>query len=506
MREGHPIDERFKALYDAEAAPPEAVHEALAARMGWSGRSGGGVGWRPWLMAAGAIVVVGLAIGVWVPNGSAAGSEEASGSTVAQGPKPPTEMPAALSGTSAPAPYDPQNENNSGKADADPYGTAPSTGEMRGRSPEDHGRSAAAASRAKTRGAAAAGDLPVAREHEPVGDAPNAEEEGGVLRSTIPGIAHDQRTKERPSVTSFQGVNSPDPTEPYLDPELSVDPLTRERIMRMDPLAPMIAPVAPGSTFAGQETVGYVLPHGTWWLAPYAGMGVVNGQWHGAGSSALSQAEHWRSTTQFGVLLGREWRSGWSVSGGLGLARVRSTFAHQGEGAQEVYTDVDTTWVENVFPGATTDITIYSWTIDSLTETRTGAGQRIDARNRYGAVQVPLMLAWHTNARRLRYGAFAGVTAWIPTSRKGLTLVQAAPDSAFVTTTLGDDRVSARFSPQLHGQVGLSLGYSLSERLGAYAEPMISTPLVSFDGREVPWLTRPLLQIRLQYEFASKAR
>ena len=35
MREEHPIDERFKALYDAEAAPPGEVRDALAQQLGW---------------------------------------------------------------------------------------------------------------------------------------------------------------------------------------------------------------------------------------------------------------------------------------------------------------------------------------------------------------------------------------------------------------------------------------------------------------------------------------
>ncbi len=257
-----------------------------------------------------------------------------------------------------------------------------------------------------------------------------------------------------------------------------------------------------GTPITRAITSDYVLPHGCWWVGAYAGIGTVNGQWRGDDATALSDAETWRSTAQGGVLFGREWHTGWSLSGGVGVARVRSTFRHETPGALQEFTNVDTMWVENSIQ----DIPVYTWMIDSLVEVRPGASLRSNARNEYTAVQVPLNVAWHADARRLRYGAFGGVTAWIPTQRKGLTLVQVGPDAGLAATNLADARVNERFGAQLHGQLGLSLGYFITEHFSAYAEPMISAPLVSFDGHDTPWLTRPLLQIRLQHALCSRSR
>lgn len=256
-----------------------------------------------------------------------------------------------------------------------------------------------------------------------------------------------------------------------------------------------------GTPIARAVKVDYVLPHGCWWIGAYGGMGTVSGRWRGDDATTLSGSETWRSTAQGGLLGGYEWRNGWSVYGGVGVARVRSAFRHETESAPQRITNVDTLWVENSMQ----DIPVYTWTIDSLVEVRPGSALRSDARNYYTAVQVPLNVAWHADARRLRYGAFCGVTAWVPTQRKGLTLVQTGSDAGFSTTSLTDVSVNERFGTQIHGLLGLSLGYSITEHFSAYAEPMISAPLFSFGGHDTPWLTRPLLQIRLQHALCSRS-
>lgn len=274
--------------------------------------------------------------------------------------------------------------------------------------------------------------------------------------------------------------------------------------MRMDPLR--IAPdaaIASGAPINTSLPQSYVLPSGTWWIGPYAGIGTVHGVWKGADAVALQDAEQWRSTTQGGLLVGREWRSGWSVSAGLGLARVRSVFHHDDATQTSTITEVDTSWTPTVHSSG--DV-LYSWQIDSLTEEVPGGLVRRNARNLYTAFQVPLLLHWHGDARRWRYGAFGGVTAWVPTRREGLSLMRSQQDNSPTTLALQDPKLNDRFSTQLHGAAGLSLGYALSEVLSAYAEPMISAPLFSFDGKNTPWLTRPLLQFRIQYELRSKGR
>jgi hypothetical protein len=254
-----------------------------------------------------------------------------------------------------------------------------------------------------------------------------------------------------------------------------------------------------GAPMTVERPSDYVLPNGVWWMGPYVGIGAISGQWRGEDVAALRAAERWRGTTQAGFLLGREWRTNWGVSAGLGLSRVRSTFHARTPGEPTVVTDVDTSWVEtNHIP---TGLAVYTWMIDSLVAEVPGETVRSDARNVYTAIQVPITLHWHTTLRRLRLGAMGGITAWIPTQRKGLTLVQLETDAAPTPLALQDARVNERFSTQLHGHMGLSMGYVITEQFTVFAEPMISAPMLSFDGRNTPWLTRPVLQLRLQHEF-----
>ncbi|HNU57476.1 MAG TPA: hypothetical protein PKN30_12875, partial [Flavobacteriales bacterium] len=58
MREKHPIDERFRALYEAEATPPSEVRESLAGRLDWD-RAGRTTMWNRWfLIAAGVALLI----------------------------------------------------------------------------------------------------------------------------------------------------------------------------------------------------------------------------------------------------------------------------------------------------------------------------------------------------------------------------------------------------------------------------------------------------------------
>jgi hypothetical protein len=249
---------------------------------------------------------------------------------------------------------------------------------------------------------------------------------------------------------------------------------------------------------------GYVLPNGTWWVGPFLGIGGVRGEWTGQGVEELQASEQWRSTDQAGLYVGRSWRSGWGVASGVGIARVRSVFSHESTSTSQGVLDVDTTWVMNTYNDS--PYSVYTWSIDSLVETHPGSVVRQDARNTYSAIMVPVMLSWHGMAHRVHYGAFGGVTAWIPSRREGLTLVGGSTDPGSTTTDLQDERVDTRFRTQLHGQLGASVGYSVMEDLGIFLEPMISVPITSANEQGAPWLMRSVLQIRLQYDLRSSPR
>ncbi|MEZ4739134.1 MAG: hypothetical protein R2818_07180 [Flavobacteriales bacterium] len=304
------------------------------------------------------------------------------------------------------------------------------------------------------------------------------------------------------------GSNTPRPTAQAGSDDIQVNSTgtwaaPKFQVAFMDPLTIGIGDTSgTGAPSSARNVPPYVLPEGAWWIGAYAGIGTVSGNWRGAGTKDLDQAEQWNSTGQAGVIAGREWRSGWGISAGLGVATVRSRFDFATNDPSYTVLDVDTSWAE--YTHTSSGVPLYSWVIDSVLVDRPGATSRINARNEYAAVQVPLSLHWHTQVRRMRLGAFGGVMAWVPTGRSGTTLSSPTMDGTSLPVTLQGENLDDRFAAQLHGQLGLSLGYSITEHFTAFAEPLVSTPILSFGGADTPWLTRPTLQLRIQYELRSR--
>jgi len=522
MREKHPIDERFRqAVYHGEADPPEAVHAAVAKHLGWSNTPQTGGYWWPMVIVAVGVISTGAALWAWQdrPGQMALPDERsvAERQIVTSTAPTPDEKVVTPSSTAGPTtPVDQQAASSSSAFNASIEQRSTST-ERRSEGtlsapPAARTKTASGSTSTPSGTAVAAGAKASAppsqgntQQAKPNGE--RALTSGG--RGTRPAALKGQDNQALPSATKSEGSapGSTDiRTEPFAPATLS-DPWKTALDLRstmMDPLP--IAPHAHVAICTPRNRAlppSYVLPSGTWWVGPYVGIGTVQGVWKGADAAALQEAEQWRSTAQGGLLVGREWRSGWGVSAGLGVARVRSTFHHDNATGWSSVLNVDTTWTPTIYTSG--DI-LYSWQIDSLLEERPSASVRKDARNLYTAVQIPVLLSWHADARRFRYGAFGGVTAWIPTHRKGLTLVRSQQDTPPMTLALQDPTVNDRFRTQLHGTAGLSVGYTITEQLSAYAEPMISAPLLSFDGGNTPWLTRPILQFRIQYELRSKSR
>lgn len=513
MREKHPIDERFRqALYNREADPPEAVRAALGAHLGWSTAPRAGGSW--WSLAIVAVGLFGTGAALWAWQGAASstamnGEHRVAEQRIEASGVPTNEAaPVASSASGNPlAPVDPvagstTNTNSaipvqlgiitestsagSGNAltESSDQAAASTFGTVRTSVSVDPSKRSALAVRPNTRSAGTSFGISA------TSAASNSPDPDGV-------------PPEGPPPAEAQGstLNGPEPLAIVREDDLTSQGQDLRPVM-MDPLH--IAPddlVPSGTPITKALPPNYVLPSGTWWIGPYIGVGTVRGTWKGADADALREAEQWRSTAQAGLLVGRDWRSGWGVSAGLGLARVRSAFHHEDATEWSSVVDVDTTWGTTMHTSG--DI-LYSWQIDSLTEELPSGFVRKDARNLYTAIQVPVLLSWHADARRLRYGAFGGITAWVPAQRRGLTLVRSQQDIPPTTLALQDPKVNDRFSTQVHGVAGLSVGYTIIEQLSAYAEPMISAPLFSFDGGSAPWLTRPILQFRIQYELRSQ--
>ncbi len=508
MRERHPIDDRFnKALANAETEPPKEVRDALAVRMGWNVPHKPAT-WKPLMLALLGLVGIGAALyHVHMDETAPRGLQANSHQSTAFGENAKADAPIP----GQPPVLDNPSENNGQEALADAStANAPHVaGTFEQPSPKVSATAVAALGMAgpSGEGVVSGPSNSVGHVHTAPSTTVGRAERSATASSeteisTPPSRPGQMAPREMLGTSAFlSGGDNNDlflthSFEPVLLPDVSVSHLS------MIPID-----LEPGILSGTPRTLGplpqYVVPRGTWWAGPYVGLGTVNGQWRGADVAELQAAERWRGTAQAGLLVGREWRSNWAISFGVGVSRVRSSFSAETPGETTLVTDVDTSWLgNNHIP---TGQLVYTWVIDSLVTEVPGEPIRSDARNLYTAVQMPVSLHWHTTWRRFRLGAFGGINAWIPTQRKGLTLVRSGTDGTPTTLTLQDALVNERFNIQLHGQVGFSLGYTLTEQLALFAEPLITAPLLSFDGRNSPWLTRPVFQIRLQHAFRTRS-
>ncbi len=524
MREKQPIDDLFeRTLFNAEVTPPTAVRNALGHELGWADSTRSAMGLLPLLMLV--IGLVGAGAAVWSWN-----TDEQVGLV-------------ALTETKALAPRNAEGVTDVSGGEV-PYGPLPVTAnsdpdhlrEQTAKATEaesDHDNGSVPLERLQVSTSA----LQTSSSKKSLGQASPIESKEHVGLNTI--AARNTRTTnksgaaaEHASEQAAQGSTSPSgersfsptPVQPTAGPIATLSQGTGSAIpatfqldqpnsdlgigsgtwgekdlaaQYLDPLTiANLTELATGDLATRKMPLQYVLPKGTWWIGAFVGMGIVSGHWKGDQLGDLDQAERWKSTLQGGLQLGRVWRSGWNISVGLGASQVRSVFRYDEKGPVSSFSEVDTTWANSTFAGST----IYTWNIDTLQVQRTEGSLRRDARNQYTAVQVPITFGWHGELRRIRYGAFAGVLAWIPTQRKGLTLQRDNADGPTSTIALQDNKVQDRFGMQVHGTAGLSLGYAITEHFDVYVEPMVTSPIYSSGNGDMPWLTRPTLQLRIQYE------
>lgn len=471
MREKHPIDQRFKVLYDSEVDPPRSIRTHLADRMGWDKEPSASGPWRSWLLImAGAAMAVLSLFQRHTPTSTSSSNAQAELQPSPEGPP-----------THAPVPQ--------GAPAAIPgHGTHPP-------------RSAAATNMNRT--------LP-GQESRPI---------GGVRATPVP------------ELTRTPGSIQPQPGDPPLDPDritalpTNNDPTPNvgsqrysERILaeyedhgidqyapaldatRISPLIPKIGTAWVGSPRQAPRQLPYVLPAGHWWWGAYAGTGRQTGVWEGVDQQALNAAERWRGATQWGILVGRQWRSGWSLSLGAGLGLSRSTLAYD-EQQFDRSLSVDTTWTQTLYNNV--DV-VYTWNIDTVITERPGTMLHTHARNRYGALQIPLNLAWHGQVKRWHYGGLCGVAIHLPTQREGSTLQRLPSDAAVSVVSLRHPSIDTRFGLRANAHLGLSLGYALNEHIGIYAEPLLTTPLGFFGRTNGLSMQGHFIQFRIQHDLGAR--
>jgi len=498
MREKDLIDERFEALYDAEVTPPREVRDALAHQLGWDPGTKGAIGWRNWLLiAAGVALTISSTAYLGLHNAADADASPMARTEAVEAPGQQA-TPEASSASTAGAT----------ESTITPLATTAEDGSRTANSaarPEPSGRTNNAPQPSRTQGSTSnngsrladqgsKNSTPVTHQSSNVFSANNSSPTRSTSTGSNTAGSISATGGSMDATTSNPGDNANDPVAAW---SMAVD------VLRLTGRGPAAREVEPGTPERGKLVAPYVLPAGQWWIGAYAGLGQLKGERRGADQAALNSAERWHGSSQWGLSMGRSWRSGWSVSAGAGLALDRSTFSYD-ERSLEAFTDVDTNWTETLYNNSQ-DV-IYSWSIDTVSSVRQGPSRNTHARNLYGAIHVPLSVAWHGDVRRWRYGAFGGVTAWIPTQREGKSLVRDGADGELRVIDLADQQVDQRHGPRLNAHFGASLGFMLTEHLSAYAEPLYYTPLSAFGRQGALWMRGHIIQFRLQHEFGSRLR
>jgi len=536
----HPIDERFKALYDAEATPPEEVRAAIGHRLGWNKPGASGPSFPSMLLLLVGVAGAAFAWFHWSDNTISTTQEVAEvheqHERTITGPTASYSQATTGQAVVAPAPL---NRTESGGVDQTRSVSAKSEGsntKANEGAPTTNGttpsRSVAVANnKEKT--------LPPTYGHEQSAGVANAvnrrasdpndrkKESSAVAARTQLVKSEAGSSKEGPFTGST--VSQPRSTEPVTVG--SNDGITREIVaganelgrtsypeekistgawiapaMRVDLMQPRLTLLESESMekqpINAHRVEDYVTPNGNWWVSIYGGLSSVNGKWSGTDAEALDRSEQWKSGWQAGAMAGRSWRSGIGVGIGAGIARIHSTFMDERSSITGEATDLDTAWATSNYPG--TEIAISTWFIDTTYTPLIGPRERTTANNQYTAIQVPLSLWWHKDVKRWKLGATAGVMGWIPMKRQGLTLVRPTSDAEPAPAALSSPAIEPRYGMQLHGSAGLSLGYMLCEHLTILAEPMLSTPLYTGNENTSLSLSRPTIQLRLQYDIHSR--
>lgn len=515
MKERHPIDDLFrKGLYDSEATPPADVWQRVVARRSWGHRLLVGLQrrWAVGLVGA-ALVLTPLA---WyaassgnavelAQTGYNTGAADVSGSQVEanasnEGPGqvvsatrsmhettgagvqtatvPTTsDAPERLSANAAEKLVVNKSSHERGAADG---GTTHKEG---GRSGVGPGRELSVATSAATHGA-------LHDEHARGDDGPS----------------HSSTAKERVPGSGVRPV--PDGQQPLS--EEHVDYVTDDMPMLRTRLTDMDRALHSLKTVSKPIEVPYVLPHGAWWFGVQFGWNEWNGGWRGDGRLAeeMNASETWENGWQAGVVGGRTWRSGLSVSAGLEYAQLKSRFLFTEEGVNMADSGMtmmlDTTWSVNAVAPDSSYI-VYTYDIAYVPVEGYTADVRYNATNRYALLSLPVEVAYQWNMGRFTLAPRAGAAFNWFVGRNGRALVSSTNDGSARAVPLSDTGVDDRFGMWVTGTVGADVGYALDERTQVFAGGGY-TGLLMGGGELQPSLSGAQLRVRLVREFGMKQR
>ena len=507
MRERHSIDDLFRrGLMDAEASPPRAVWEAIAQRRGWGHRLLHALQRRLGYVLA-VVLLLSLPIGWWLARSGVADAPLAT--LVALSEAAATEVSAA---TSPAMPGSSTNTDGPEVLVGEIVQSAASTPmQLVSTTTQASSINESAPSRTSEM-AHAGGTMPLP---QPTINASSDEgtNEGVTISTTSPEPpkASNGATGENSAypVVHSEGSGTLTATAGTSEgsaPGSNVRDAMYDSVVAMPMRGIRTLPVthaATGALVGGSVTDPYVLPHGNYFFGVQVGYDGLSGGWSGHSplSEELDRDEQWLGQYHAGIVLGRRWRSGASISVGVGFVERKSRFFRAMQTPGSTMLDVDTVWTGT--PSGPN--TVYTWDIDSLMTEQPGTEERFNSTNGYRLLRIPVELGWRRELNRWSITARAGVQVNLALDRRGRTLVSGQADGAPVVGDLNDAAVSQRFRTSISGFLGVDVGYLLCDRLSVHLGPVLARDMWSAEsGDEQLRLTQVGAVLRLEYELPHK--
>lgn len=455
----HPIDELFRqGLHDAEAAPPAEAWAGIARALDTSGRRSRGEYWR-WTW--GLLVLVGGAAGFWALTDNAAPERPTPART--------EQLPAGTTATRTLDPDAGASEAVQAPAPVDTRATAAPATEVRNIGTDqalaDHRIHTTSERSAITRSTHGERPAKVTNEQPPstpTGSAAPAMDALSGITAAIPGpVPPVQLTHGEASALTTNEEGSARKEDHMATVRGRSSALPRAEVNA--PQGLLTVPMAVLPALSGTR----------WWLAVQGEHQRGSLEWRGGEpgvAEALNTSETWLGRWVVSLAVGRSWRSGWTVGGGISLSEARSRFLRTTSTPDHVETVVDTTWV--VTPMG--QQTMYTWNIVESTVVEPGTTQVARANNTYREARVFLEAGrrvW-TRGRWSAHGRLSAGAAWTLT-RAGNTL-QVSPDGGITVMDLRDRTVPSASAVRPFAGIAAELRFRLSPELALGALPSIN--------------------------------
>lgn len=477
MQAKHPIDERFRQLLaKAEAEPPAAVWEQLAARQQRTRRAA----WWQWkslaLLLGGAALVGGAA---WWAL-SAPDTQERNAVVAAA----PTSTPntAPVSATTTPAVPGAEGSNSTAPASvsAPAQATTPTPTSIT-TAPNHHTKHTDATSDQRVH---VGGRSASANTNSHLTSAPRTPANTPNTSGSIANLSAQADDEDVPLARSVPGSIDGDDVSlaPIVPANAKADATTAFRAAGLERLGTVLRTAPLEATLTHRTAPRYRVPPGEWWLALHVGSTTSRSTWYGedrALSDALNAGEGWQQQFTWGGALGRQWRSGFGLSVGLMTDRSERGFRHVD---RTVYQDQS---IETYF--VTLNGQVFLSDVDTMVTT-TAVETVTQGVDRRSTVRIPLLAHWQQEWRRWNVGVRVGPTVELTQAEAGPGIVRRSADQ------LGGGMLTAsqrqeRYPATVLGLTGLDIGWRLHEHWTLQAGYLALWPISVVQPRSTVYAT-----------------